>query len=81
MKYMVILASSLLIYSGVANAQSDGKHARGQVDAVKSSMFGGMLATTAGSKEQPCQLSASSQYAHRHLYDEDAYLRRISYKN
>jgi len=81
MKYLIILASSLMIYSGAANAQSDASQVRGEGQAAKGSMFGGLLHSTGSGQEQPCQLPASQRYPHRHQYDEDAYLRRISYKH
>ena len=81
MKYIVILASSLMIYSGLANAQSERIQTRGAGQAVESPLFGGLLNASASHQEQPCHLPASKRYSHKHVYDEDAYLRRISYQH
>ncbi|GAV20991.1 hypothetical protein MMIC_P1970 [Mariprofundus micogutta] len=65
----IILISSLVLISGCATTQQD--------PAVSKGTGSG---SSIESQDQPCHLPASSSRYHRHTYDEQAYLSRISYR-
>jgi len=70
MKYIVILVSSLLLLSGCATSQTE--------PVLTQTAVSSFSKTT---QHQPCSLSSSKSIAHNHVYDEKAYLRRISYNH
>ncbi len=70
MKYVVILVSSLLLLSGCATSQTEPVVTQGAASDFSKT-----------TQHQPCSLSASQTIRHNHVYDEKAYLSRISYNH
>jgi len=63
----IIIMSSLVLLSACATTSAQDQPTVGSASGMSSS------------KDQPCHLPAARSSTHRHAYDENAYLRRISY--
>ena len=81
MRFIVLFISSLLLLSGAAVAQ-DYAGTRGASKAVEATFLGSrnVVKVTMRDNSRSSYRQPGAHNSHQHKFDDDAYLRRISYK-